>query len=179
MKISQPEKSLTIAQYILLNCRKRITSLACAPESVFVKRFFWNLTHVPIMHPRCVVYLMTNWKKVVNVLVEYFMRRCNSVADLANNKISLRGESTSAARVPYLDKWKGCDSHQLNTAMKHTMQRQDVQKGIVWQELSKVKTLVATFKHTSWNGIFPTGFFSSPRGREQIRNNPRSCCLLF
>ncbi|CAN8074603.1 unnamed protein product [Agarophyton chilense] len=89
--------------------------------------------------------------------MEVFMKNFTFVTDCASNVLRIVPASSLSQRVPFSEKWKGCLSHQLNTAMKHVVNI-FCPNSVIVKDVISMKTLVRIFKHENWNNELPDGF---------------------
>ncbi|KAI0558044.1 Zinc finger BED domain containing protein [Gracilaria domingensis] len=90
--------------------------------------------------------------------LDEFMKNFTFVTDCASTMPCIVGASASSQRVPYTEKWMGCISHQLNTVMKHAMEKEMASNSVIAADLLNVKTVVRIFKQGNWNQALPDGF---------------------
>lgn len=89
--------------------------------------------------------------------LEAYEKNFTFVTDCAATMPCVFGASVSPARVPYCERWVGCISHQLNTAMKNAMKHEGIATSIIGQDLERVKKIVTLFKKASLNAEMPEG----------------------
>lgn len=89
--------------------------------------------------------------------LDCFMDNFTFVTDCAATMPCVVGASASSRRVPFSEKWVGCISHMLNTAMKHVVNHEIRGKTIIADDLERVKTIVRIFKQGGWNSLLPDG----------------------
>ncbi|KAI0559172.1 Ribonuclease H-like protein [Gracilaria domingensis] len=94
----------------------------------------------------------------LGVELDEFMKNFTFVTDCASNMACVVRASSSSQRVPFNEKWMGCISHQLNTAMKHAVNAETTRNSVIANDLSSVKTIVRIFKQGNWNLSLPDGY---------------------
>ncbi|KAI0563666.1 zinc finger BED domain containing protein [Gracilaria domingensis] len=94
----------------------------------------------------------------IGVELDEFMKNFTFVTDCASNMPCVVGASSSSQRVPFNEKWMGCISYQLNTAMKHAVNAETTRNSVIANDLSSVKTIVRIFKQGNWNLSLPDGY---------------------
>ena len=90
--------------------------------------------------------------------MEDFEEKFTFETDCAPTMPKVFGASVSPAKVPYSQRWVGCISHQMNTAMKSAMQHHSIQDSIIQKDLTNLKSLISTFKHASYNDELMNGY---------------------
>lgn len=84
------------------------------------------------------------------------------VTDCASVMARVAGSSVSSQFSNSDPKWMGCLAHQLNTAMKHCIEKMGdspiIELRRIAEDLRRVKTIVRIFKQGGWNASMQSGF---------------------
>lgn len=73
------------------------------------------------------------------------------VTDCAATMPCIARASLSSNNVPFCEKWVGCISHQLNTAIKKAMLLEDTEGLFISEDVVLVKSIVKGFKQSEMN----------------------------
>lgn len=120
------------------------------------KRVFFIAQHEGSKDALSFVQLFSKIAEWIWHLFEYFTWALFIRHRLCGNYATCFFEAfVSANQIPFSYRWIGCNSHQLNTVMKHVVDFSLLQDSAITKSTDLVKMIVKTFMHASINSKLP------------------------